>query len=169
MTTEQSSRARVAQWVREHIEGKDEVRVPDLVDAAIATFSKDRRFLTSLANETLREMVYRQAVQTLSTSRSFISAGDVALTREGIKERARKHSVFANWLEHAGDRHVRLMDMTREDLLIAANEREKRGSHEMQLAALWRTIANGLEGGQTVSSKYSAQDIEGMLGGLDHA
>lgn len=168
MTTEISSRSKVRQWVRESIEGREEVRIPDLVNEAVKVFNKDRKFLTALANETLRDMVYELARTAVGNSR-LITLGDEAVNLEGVKRRARTHSVFASWLEHAGDHHVRLLDMTREDLLVAADEREKRGQHEVRLAALWRTIANGLEGGQTVGSKYTAEEIEDMQAGLDHA
>jgi hypothetical protein len=168
MTTEQSSRSRVRQWVREHVEGEAEIVIPDLVNDAVSAFSKDRKFLTALATETLRDMIYRQAVEEISRSRMFI-LGDVAVDREGVKQRARKQSAFASWLEHVGDRHVRLMDMTHEDLLAAASEREKRGQHELGIATLWRTLANQLEGGQTVSTKFTAEEIEAMQQGMAHS
>lgn len=168
-TTEQSARSRIRQWALTHIEGQEEVQVPVLVDEAIASLGKDRKLIAELGRESLREIMYRQLISAISSTRNFVTTGDVALTVGGVKEKARRHSVFASWLEHVGDHHVRLMDATREDLLLAADEREKRGNTELGIARLWRTVANGLEGGQTVGSKYSAEEIESMHRGLEHA
>jgi hypothetical protein len=34
---------------------------------------------------------------------------------------------------------------------------------------LWRTLANQLEGGQTVSTKFTAEEIEAMQQGMAHS
>ena len=169
MASEQvSSRTRVRQWVRDHVAGKEEIRIPDVVDAAVKDFSRDRKFLTALATESLRDMVYEITKDTIGRSR-MILLGEVGTNHDGVKRRARTHTVFRDWLERVGDHHVRLLDMTREDLLVAADERQKRGQHEVAIAALWRTIANGLEGGQVVGTKYTADEIAAMQEGVSHA
>lgn len=169
MTTELSSKARIRQWVREEIEGKEEVQLPELASKAIDTFKKDTKFLRQLAEESLRAMVYQLAYQAVQQTRGMWMAGDTAVTKEAIRQRARKHSLFRDWLEHVNDKHIRLMDMTREELLIAADEREKRGKHEIGLAALWRTLAERLEGGETVGNRYTPDEIEAMHRGIDNA
>jgi hypothetical protein len=169
MTTEISSRAKVRQWVREHIEGEEEVRIPDLVNDAVRDFGKDRKFLTALANEALRDMVHDLVQSQVGRSRSLYLVGDTALDRKGIRKSARKQSVFASWLEHAGDRHFRLMDCGREELLIAAEERAKRGNHDLGLAALWRTLAEQLEGGQVLREKFTPEQIEELYEGLEYS
>lgn len=169
MINEVSSRTRVRQWVREQIEGREEVRIPDLAQDAVQAFRKDTKFLRQLAEESLRAMVYDLAQRTVEQTRGMWIAGDDIVTKEAIKKRANSHSVFRDWLEHVGDKHVRLLDMTREDLFVAADEREKRGQHEIELAALWRTLAQRLEGGETVGSKYTVDEIESMRRGISNA
>lgn len=169
MTTQElSSRAKVRQWVREYIDGKEEVQLPELTNTAVFELGKDKKFLTLLATETLRDMVYEIAKSVVHSSR-LIVLGDEAVSRDEVKRRSRGHSVFRDWLEHVGDRHIRLLEMTREELLVAADEREKRGRHEIELASLWRTLAQQLEGGQTVGSKYTPEAIEEMHEGLANA
>lgn len=166
MTTELSNRAKVRLWVRERIQGEEEVSLPELANEAIQVLGGDRKFITAFANECLHDMVLELASQVIKQTRGLIKIGDVVTDVEGVKRRARKQSVFANWLEHVGDRHVRLLDMTREDLLSAADERQTRGERELEVAALWRTLAQRLEGGQAVKDRFSAEEIEGIQRGL---
>lgn len=161
-TTTMSSRAQLKEWIAKRIAGEDEVILPDLVQECIVHFSKDSAFIQSLFKEALRELVYTYGMHVIKNSHSLIPVGEGGISREEITKRSRKHSVFANWLEHAGDRHVRLLEMTREQLLEAAQERRNRGNHEIRLAVLWETLAQQLEGGQRVSSKFTTEDIDVM-------
>jgi hypothetical protein len=169
MTAEISNRAKVRLWVRDQIKDREEVHIPTIAEDGVRALSKDRRFLAALASEMLRDMIYDLARQEISHTRGFIQIGDSAVDREGLQKRVRAHNVFRGWLEHVGDKHVRLLEMTHEDLMVAADEREKRGTHEIEIAALWRTIANQLEGGQTVGSRFSEEEIDRMYSGLNHS
>jgi hypothetical protein len=171
----QTARQQLTAWIRDYMTDKDEVSASEMVSEAVIKFRKNRKFLDELAVDALRELVYRRAVEEMARSRRagkgpvVMTGDDVLISTKGIKQRARGHSVFQNWLEHAGDRHVRIMDATREDLLLAAEEREGRGEHEIRLAKVWRTVAETLEGGQVVNTKYSPEEVERIYRGMDNS
>lgn len=162
-----SAKSQLRQWVREQLELQDEIVLPDLSREAARVFGKDPEFVHQLMEDTLPELIYEIVSRVLRETRDDrILLGDTITTREGVDVRARRHSVFLNWYEHIERGHVKLMEMTREDLLEAAKEREERGQHELGIARLWRTIAEQLEGGQKVSTRFTSEEIERLQEGL---
>lgn len=158
----ENTRAILARWVREHIDQEAEVNLPELVNEAITHFSADKTFLTRFLRENIRALIYDLVQGMVASSRGVdrVLLGDTVTTSDKITKRARSASVFSNWLEHVDNHHVRLLDMTREELLIAATERIARGEAELHLANLWRTLAEDLEGGQRVRERFTAEEIE---------
>ncbi len=166
-TKERSIRSRVREWVQNEIKDETEVSIPTLTASALAHFRGDQAFIQGLMQEMLRPMVYELALAVVQSSRgSLVTLGDTIVTRDEVAKKARTRNVWGTWLEHAGDRHVALLDMTREDLLLAATERQDRGEHELELAKLWRKLADGLEGGQVVRERFSAEEIEKVRAAL---
>lgn len=159
-----STRRQLRDWVKEQIAGKTEVHSPTVADAAVLHFSDDREFIVAFLNEMLRPMIYQTVVQVMKATRGagdVIVLGDDVVTRDVATERARTmRNKWTGWLERSGTRHVRLMEMRRDDLLLAADEREKRGATEYELAALWRALAERLEGNEKVAERFSADEIE---------
>lgn len=169
MTEERSARQQLSDWVKSEIEGQTEINIPAITLKAEQAFKGNRRFIQQFVNETLHSIVYEVVRKVLADDRTIVGDAAVEDVKEHVRKRAANHSVFSRWFEHVGDRHVRLLDMTREELLVAAELREKRGTTELKYAALWRTIANGLEGGQMVGAKYKPEEIERMFSGITHA
>ncbi len=157
---EKSANSRVREWVREAIATREDFNIPVLVDECIADLGGDASFVRTLLQENLKPLVYSVIQMQVGQSRHLVALGDDVVQKGEVAKRATRISAFASWLEHAGDRHVQLLEMTREDLLIAAAEREQRGQHELGIAKLWRSLANKLEGGQKVSEVFSAEEIE---------
>lgn len=161
MTNEKSTRALLKEWVTERIDGADEVQIPVLVEEAMRHFLADQGFVSRFFKENVRALVYDFVQSAIANSRGeLVSLGDNVVNRETFKQKARKRSVFATWMEHVGDRHVQLLEMTREDLLIAAKERSERAATEQSIARLWRAMAQKLEGGQVVKEVFTVEQIE---------
>jgi hypothetical protein len=165
-----SARGRIRELVKIRIDGAEEFSIPTLTDSVIALLSGDDDFMKEFIQTTLRHEVYTQVAAAVAASRKLVQLGDEVLTPGAIERRAERFaSRFLGWYEHAGNRHVNVMEMTREDLLIAAAERSSRGNHELRIAALWTQMADGLEGGQRVQDRFTAEEIEGLYTRIERA
>lgn len=160
-----SARAQIKRWVREEIQGRDEVRISELVVDAMNLFNSPE-FQHQLFVEALREMVYNLASDVIKETRGLIPTIGGATSKQAIRRKASQHIIFSQWMEHVGDRHIRLLEMTREDLVVAAAERRQRGEYELGLATLWEQLAEDLEPGQKVSTKWSVDDIQRIKDGM---
>lgn len=161
--TEPTARATLAGWVREHMAGRSEVALPDVTDAAVSWLMDHPKALRPLLHELVRPLVYTivQAVAARTRGRTLVAASveELAALKRPGRERWRA------WLEHAGERHVRLHAMTRSDLLAAADAREARGERELAIAAFWRALAAELTGGQTVGERFSTEALAQFAAG----
>lgn len=165
-----SARARIREVVKLRIEGADEISIPALTDSLVALLQGDAEFMREFVSTALRSEVYTHVSNAIAASRQLTQIGDEAITAEAMTKRAERFATrFMGWFEHSGERHVNLMDMTREDLLVAASERRKRGNREYKIAALWTQIADGLEGGQKVQERFTAEEIEGLYSRIESA
>lgn len=157
-------RAQLAQWIRAEIDGKSSVELPQLADAALEMFAADQQFVRDFMAEMMRPMVYEIARQVMKSTRpkgDVIELGDTLMSRDDFKAQSKKAAArWRTWLEHAGTKHIRLMEMTRTDLTAAADERRKRGDAEYELANLWDALAERLEGNERVSERFTADEIE---------
>lgn len=160
---ESSPRAQVAGWVRERVKGGSEFSLPDLRDDAREHFGKDRAFMRALLNDFLGTVFYDVVQGVVGQTRGLVMLGDTVTSEEAFRERAqRRASKWAKWIEHCNGRHISLMEMTREDLIAAAAEREGRAAVELRIAALWRALAERLEGDQAVRERFTPQEIEAV-------
>lgn len=156
-TEQPSPRAILRGWVREQVDGQEEVHVPKLADAALAHFRSDQTFLDALLAENLPSMV-SDVCRTVLAKTRFIHLGDEYVTREAFEGRAT--SRWDLWMEHAGDRHVALTAMTKVDLLTAAEERDHRAAEESRRAKFLRTLAAPLKQGETVGAHFTAEQLD---------
>lgn len=164
---EKSTRARLSEWVSAELVGAEEIQIPALTEKAMRHFADDKGFVSALLRENVRSLIYEVVQTVVGKSRGeLVQLGDAVVDATEFKARARRRSTFENWLEHVGDHHVRLLDMSREELLIAAKERTDRGKHELELARLWRAMAQRLEGGQQVREVFTAAEIESLRASL---
>lgn len=168
MVATQSTRSQLRAWITSELQDQAEIKLPALSQKAIEVFSQQPVFIRSLLEEMLPSMVYDLAKSVVSGTRNngderqFI-AGDSVMTQQAIKERGRQiSSRWKNFLEHTGDRHVRLLDMTKSDLLQAAQERRQRGLTELRYANLWEELASKLKDNQKVGDKFTEEQIERM-------
>lgn len=167
---------RIRQWMRAQIEATlaagEAAELPKLAAMAEAALLSDEQFNRQIG-DMVRILAVKAGRELFSGSRHDsgpVLFGDAVMEREQAEEEAAKGarqnkalSRWATWVEHAGTRYVPLMRMAREDLLSAAAEREKRSETERETAALWRALAQRLEGGQAVGDKFTAEEIEAEL------
>lgn len=150
-------------WIREQIKDSDQISIPEVADKAVERFLDDRVFIRSFLTDMLRPMIYWRAKKVVAATRGLTLAGDQILDLGSVEERSKQIAhKFVNWVEHSGERSVRLMRMTRNDLQLAAQERRKRGIQELHLSDLWTELAKRLEADQVVEDVWSPEEIESV-------
>ncbi len=106
---------------------------------------------------------YRKLVDHWGQQRRTVLAARVAMTVEGLKERAaelqRKWAWVAEEVPGRGV-HVSLLKMTRADLLDAARHRREQAGWHLGRAILWERLARGMNETQTVEDRYTVGELE---------
>lgn len=166
-----SARAKLRAYIRGEIRGKTEVSLVEVAKRAVRWATKDRTYLKALLLDLLQPIVYAEAQNVIARSResqhaddsthNLVQLGDEVVSRGVLRDRSKRLS--KNWLtfrEHAGSRHVLLLDMSTEDLEAAEAERRQRGDVEHGYADLWAKLRARMEQGQTVRNVWSAEEIE---------
>jgi phosphoserine phosphatase len=155
---EQTITSRMGKYINDYIQKEEVSRAPDLARRTLATF----READPLAFRRFQEEQSYQAVYALVLSEFHHTRGagvvqDTLVKAESIE---RKVTRWDRWREHAGGRHIDLMAMTKDDLLIAAAERRQVAVISSGLAILWETLAEQLSESEAVRDRFTAQDIE---------
>lgn len=159
-----SARGQVRAWVQRTVADEDEVMVPVLREQALRHFGGDQVFMQQLFAEAVGDMIYDLALSVMAQSRgrqNVIELGDAITSKDGITRRTLKLRQQWNlWREHAGDRHYLLLNMTRDQLLLAARERRARAGRELDVAELWERLAEMMIGEEKVGDKFTEDQIE---------
>jgi hypothetical protein len=168
--TDLSARAQVRAWIAQQIAGQSEVKVPELRAQVVEHFKGNASVMERLLAETLSGMIYELARAEISATRgkaNVIDHGDTVTTIDEVKGKAIKlRHKWDLFREYAGDRHVRLMDMTPADLQLAEQTRQARGDIEHEFAELWRRLRQPLEEGEAVGDRFTVEDIENIYQGI---
>jgi hypothetical protein len=113
-----------------------------------------------LIEETLPSTVAELTYDVLKRGRgSAFRMGDSIVTREGFDSRVER-SRFREWMEHAGDRHISLLALTKPLGQIAIAERRGRGDEEYRRADFIEQLIRPLRGKQTIGSRWTEEQIE---------
>jgi NAD-dependent oxidoreductase involved in siderophore biosynthesis len=138
------------------------VSIPAIRDAVVEEMLTDTVNLQRWLEESLGPVVYSTVQSRVAnTRRGIVEFGDYVMPVADVKAIAKKNAPkWMGWLEHSGNRHIRLMDMQRTDLVQASNERRARGMVELRYAALWDEMAARLGPGQRVRDIFSPEQIE---------
>lgn len=162
-----SARHRVVLIVKrlqdEHLERDGFVRLPDLTVETQHELNRDPDLLNAFVAESLHTIVYETAQSVAANTRNVI-LGDEVVNAAQVKTRANK--LQRKWLmrlEHVGDRHIRLGDMTAPELIAAASERRSRALTEVRIARLQELLAVQLSEGQKVSDRFRENEIEKLF------
>mgnify|MGYP006265655587 CR=1 FL=1 len=150
----------VKNWIRERIEGQDRVNIGQVVDELLASMKPAE--LRELAVEHIRGVAFELARKETANSRRSVrrqKTSEMPEQRHVILKPVTQKS-WGDWLEWNGSVHVRLMEMTREDLEAAARIRLERGTREAHLSEFERSIAARLLPGQRVSEVFSEEQVQ---------
>lgn len=169
-------RFQVRQMFERKIDGLDEFKLPDLTDEILTEVKADEALLTAFVDQEVRRMVYVVGQELLSQWRrakerdgeEVIEAGASLMTRRALQRKAFARRL--DWLRHyeqAGDRQVRLMAMTRQDCLLAAETRTKRIETESQYVRFLRTVAKNMELGERVEDRYKPEQLQKLFDACD--
>ncbi len=160
-----SFRSEFKHFVVPMIDGASEVKLAKLTDEVVAWMQSDGTRLSRCVDELLRPIVYEMVQREVARTRraGMVIINGTVVTRETLEEKARQFSNrWATWLEHAGDRNIRLLEATAPDLAIMANERYRRAGAEQAIGDLWLALAKGLSSGQKVGDVFTPGAIEDM-------
>jgi hypothetical protein len=154
----------VREWVKGEVEGEDHVDLARLADEAVDYFMRDEEILRNCLRIVLRPLVYEVARLVLRSTRGeeVIDLGPDEIVTRGEHTRRGKtlSQKFAKWMEHSGDNgHMRMVKMTKPQLLIAAQERKRRGHTELKIAAFQERLAAGMKSGEVVEQRYTIEDM----------
>lgn len=160
---EVSARARIRRWVREQMDtalnNDGEVRLPEIAAGAAEAMLSDRSFVAGPITDLVRLMAYEEAARYVQrTHNGVIGMGDEAVTKEAFAERV-KQSSFTNWIEHSGDRNLRLLDMNADDCKFAADLRFQRARTETARGRLLMYLAKSLKDGERVGDRFTPEEI----------
>jgi hypothetical protein len=164
---EKTAKQQLYAWMREETEGESITRLPELTDRTVERLMANQDVLRAYLTGSIRDLTYDFAQRFIGKTRGFVLFGDDLIARQDVpKIAALRRPRWQAWLEHVGDRHVRLFDMMKRELLHAASLREERGQTEYQYAALWRELASGLDDVQSVKEVYTEKQIEEIAASL---
>lgn len=160
---EQKSRSAttlVREWIRDRTDPVERGRTPALAEECVAWLQTNPdlldRFLYEQVYNTAAELV-RAVMLASRRTRRFKEMADAS-------EEDRRNALRA-WfdrMEHVSPAigYVRLGAMTKDELLTGAQERETRAGNDLTSARWFRTLASGLEEGQSVEDRYTSRQVE---------
>jgi hypothetical protein len=140
--------AEINERIREHIDGKSVVNLAEYTREFVAhLLAEDPSLVERFLHEQVYQLVYNRVQRVAAETRgTFMVVGGKYSKRTDIRETVENAlKVKKGWFDHleyvAGVGHVRLGDMTKRQLLIAADTREARGGIEFKYAATFRQLA----------------------------
>lgn len=165
MVDETTKRQQIREWLKDQIEGKGSVDLPELVNKGTDHFLKDEEFVRGLVEDALRPLIYRMGIGIMQASRGerVIELGEEIVAQSEFQKRAKRlQSRWATWMEHAGDRYVRFMEMDKADLITAAEERLCRASTEAAIANFQKLLAGKLKKNERVGDRFTPEQLDDM-------
>ncbi len=153
-------RQRIAAWMRERIADADEVVIPDLARQAIAVHRDDLAFLQAWFDDTAYVVAYGIGTQLCQETRGNVLARHVAPSATDAANPAVPRRRWLDEMEHVGIRSLRIGQMTKADLLIAASEREKPMLTELHRIGLFRRLADKMDDRQRVGEVFTDEQVD---------
>ena len=164
-------------WAEKEVSGvgaADRLKISDLTERAKERFTVKQDWVDRFVDEALTDMVRSVCRQVVASTRGGYKKyifkdtvlGVQTYAEQTTKEAATLHmklmSKWGQWMEFNGQQHVRLFEMTRQDLLQAAAERERRAERELEIAALWRAMAAQMTDSVVVRDVFNPAQIEAL-------
>lgn len=138
----------------------------DIAQEYLNVFGSD--VLATLGEERIMDTIHDRIRKAMAqTRKGFVSALPGPRSRAEAESRlARAGRTWNAWLEWTGERHLRLTEMRKADLLAASAIRRKRGEHEIHLGILFERIADQMTDDQIVRDVWTPEDITREAVGL---
>ncbi len=133
----------------------DSVQLPTIARRVRDDLMNDAKFLKEAIGMMVYTVAYQSAQRVAAASRMTVSHDEAPDDPKQLTKRSR----WDAWLEHIGDRHLKLMDMTIQDLDAAIAEREQRAYTELKTVSFLRSIKARLEGGQTIGERFNGSEL----------
>ena len=154
-----SARSELRAWINEQIADRSDLCLPEFKAEAVL-YARSAGIADRLVEEMIEGEVYDVSRRLIAETRR-VRLGDSLVSKDALRGRvAQFRSRFERWMEHAGDRHYLLLDMTRDQLLLAVKERSDRAASEQRLATFMRALADKTKRGKTVRQSMSIEEVE---------
>lgn len=160
--------ARAAREVQQRVSDEREVKLPDVKQALIDEIKNDAELLDRFLDESLGPLVYDVCQRVVQRTRGMVVFGDLVLPVQEVRKAARRATPsWSTWLEHTGDRYVRLVDMGPHELQLAENSRLRRIHSEAGIVALLRELRKRVPEGMTVGQVMTHEQLDALATSLD--
>lgn len=149
---------RLREWVRDQVDPQERSSVTRLSEEAVRWLMED--------GDLLDRFVYEQVYNTVAeiVRAVLLESRRVRRFQERLRLSAdEQRAALRRWMdrmEHCNHTYVRLGSMTRQEVVLAANEHRTR---TRQGAVKWRwfaTLAAGMADDETVEQAFSAEEVE---------
>lgn len=160
MTEEKpSAKLKVRTWAKAQIDGKTEVKAPDVAAAALDAFKADTDLLTELGGELLYSMVYNIVLSAIGETRARDHGPTI--TMEQLAQKRDELTVrFTKWKEHIGESHKSLLRMTGREIDVALAEHQARYDAEAESIAFLTALRKRVKDTQEVGKVLTVEQIE---------
>lgn len=150
-------------FIEERLEGENEVRTNELVAHAYHKFRNDPEFIDAAVRDAIQQMIPQMLGETLRRRRSrWVTTAVGAISRQRLEDTARER--LEQVFENANGRYLEFTEMTRPDLLAAAEGREKRAAGELKWANFERAVAKLLPNDEIkVGDQLDSKTLGGLL------
>lgn len=155
----ETARQEIGSWLKGRIDDATEINLPEVVDEAVQEFSLrwSDVDIKAVFPEVLRAFVYDIGVQTIADRRPDAQSLEVFWSHDNDIPLTPPASVLNRWMEHVNGRYMAYTEMGSEELMEAADAREKRLQSEMETVKYLRETAEKLEEGQTMRAQVKRQ------------
>lgn len=164
----------VRAWWRDLI-GEDEMvdlkkKAPD----AARQLREDPGFVELFLDQHLESIVYDIGRRMLGVDRALLRVGSTIGTASALRkqiEQDGKEMNFWTWMEHVPviDVHIALPALSREQVLLAADFRDRQAASQVHNAGFLRLIAGKMKNGQQVKDVWNAEQLARLWSEIDVA
>lgn len=159
-TRSTTASAAVLEFLRKNYGDADRVDAPTLASAARAQFVDDPAFVGSLVSEFFDVTLYQIVRGWLASTRRPSHLSKTAETSPLAIVLTRPSRNWARFMEHTGNAYVRVLQMTRAELLDAAANRRARAAVDAGYANTWERLAARLQrDDERVCDRWTVDEI----------
>lgn len=150
------------EWMRDRIQMLGEVKIRELGEEGIQFLAEDQDRLNQFVTERVYDMAAEIGRAVLLETRRIKRFYEAEARTE--EEKQVRLGRWFQRMEHQPIRgnYMRLQAMTKADLLVAAEEREKRATVELVTARWYRLLAAGMSEEQTVADRWKPEQVANL-------